>query len=113
MTAITRRRLQVLEALRRAFPDATWTLSRASIRGVAGFAVVSVDVSDLYGERGCSEVTVHPRGKSPTWDVTGRSTPRTRDPRSIVAATRRALQQTMDLGRVVRGAWEFTNGIPF
>jgi hypothetical protein len=110
---ITEHRVRVLSALERAFPFAAWTIRRTEIRGRAGGAVVLVCVADLYGERRCSEVTVYPRHRSSTWNVTGRSLPKTAHPASIVAATRRALVQTCHLGGVVAGANQFLEGLPW
>lgn len=109
----TLRRERVRAAMERAFPTATWTIYRTEVRGRYAAAIVSLSVADLYGERGCSEVTVHPRGKSPTWAVTGRATPRTGHPASIVAAARKALRQTTDLAHVAVSARGFTEGIPW
>lgn len=100
----TQRRARILDALSRAFPAESWTARRQSIRGVLGAIAVTLDVADIYGARGCSEVVVYPRGKSQTWDSLARVVPKSGSPRAVIAAVRKALREVEKLQAAVHSA---------
>jgi len=87
--SIPQQRQAIRDALAKAFPAATWTVHRQTIRGVYLAVVVTLDVARIY-ERGCSRVVVHPR-RHP-WHTLAECLPKSSQPTDIVMAVRKALR---------------------
>ena len=108
-TAVQRRQ-EVRAALAQAFPSATWTVRRQTVKGCFHAITVSLDVAEVYGERGCSEVTAYRSHTDSTQAPLGQDLPRGSTPRQIVASVRRALRQVERLQAAIHAAVRLLEG---
>lgn len=99
--SIAQQRQAIRDALAGAFPAATWTTSRQTIRGVYRAVVVTFDVARIY-KCGCSCVTVCP--KRHPWHTLSECAPKSSQPTDIVVAVREALRQVEKLHETTTAA---------
>lgn len=91
---ITQQRQAIRDALAGAFPVATWTVRRQTIRGVYRAVVVTFDVARIY-KCGCSRVVTRPT-RHP-WHTLSECAPKSSQPTDIIVAVRKALREVEKL----------------